>query len=224
MATLPAIAPPGAGACFLEWQPYTKDRTMGLNHQMASLSCAIAEAFYLGRTLVLNDRICLFGLHQSRWPGGNGELGAEGERCVPMRDIFDVELLSRLVPIHLRRAGNFSGSGWARRSFPGEGAIAHVPAKGWPSSKVRGAYPCAGPAKLVRRHVDSFWFSQCTRRNTDSAEVSAALNTLVGAAESAPKPLNILLRSGLFFAPQIKAAAAAIRARIGGSYVSGALR
>ena len=77
-------------------------------------------------------------------------------------------------------------------------------AKGWPSSKVRGAYPCAGPAKLVRRHVDSFWFSQCTRRNTDSAEVSAALNTLVGAAESAPKPLNILLRSGLFFARHIK--------------------
>ena len=27
----------GGRACYLEWYPYSKDRTMGLNHQMASL-------------------------------------------------------------------------------------------------------------------------------------------------------------------------------------------
>ena len=35
-----------------EWFPYEKDRTMGLNHQMASLSCALGEAFHTGRTYV----------------------------------------------------------------------------------------------------------------------------------------------------------------------------
>ena len=70
---------------------------------------------------------------------------------------------------------------------------------------------------LRSRHVDSFWFAQCARHTADTSAVASALNLLVGAPETAPRPLNVLLRSGLFFAPQIKAAAAAIRARIGGS-------
>ena len=107
------------GKCYLEWQPYSKDRSMGLNHQMASLSCSMGEAFYLGRTLVLSDTICLFGLHTQRWPGDStsGE-----ERCVPITDIFDVNLLSEIVPIHLRKEGNRTGA-WARRHFPGAGQV-----------------------------------------------------------------------------------------------------
>ena len=53
----------GGGQCLLEWYPYEKDRTMGLNHQMASLSCALGEAFHTGRTLLLPAQICLFALH-----------------------------------------------------------------------------------------------------------------------------------------------------------------
>ena len=54
---------------------------MGLNHQMASLSCALGEAFATKRTLLLPDRICLFALHTQRWSGG----GAPGEPTVPRR-------------------------------------------------------------------------------------------------------------------------------------------
>ena len=201
-------------ACYLEWQPYSKDRDMGLNHQMASLSCSISEAFYLRRTLVLPSTICLFGLHTQRWPGE----AAPGERCVPMGEIFDVRLLSGLVPIYLRDSLNKTG--WARHHFRGSGAVAHVPSKGWNSERVRQMYPCGGPVKLVRRHVDSFWFSQCTRSTANTRELATAVNELVGAPSNAPKPMNILLRSGLFFAPKIKAAAAAIRARIGRNYAS----
>jgi hypothetical protein len=165
------------GACYLEWQPYSKDRTMGLNHQMASLSCSIAEAFYLSRTLVLSDRICLFGLHTQRWHPGES---VPGERCVPIDDIFDTQLLSGLVPILLRKESNRTGA-WARRHFPETGQVARVPAKGWDSSRVRKTYPCGGPAKLVRRHVDSFWFSQCTRHTTDTTSIANAVNSLFGA-------------------------------------------
>ena len=70
---------------------------MGLNHQMASLSCALGEAFVLGRTLLLPAQICLFALHTERWSGAGGP----GERCVPLTDLFDIERLSRLVPLEL---------------------------------------------------------------------------------------------------------------------------
>ena len=59
------VTPPACG--YLEWYPYRGDLTMGLNHQMASLSCALGEAYFLQRALLLPDRICLFGLHQQRW-------------------------------------------------------------------------------------------------------------------------------------------------------------
>jgi len=42
----------------------------------------------------------------------------------------------------------------------------------------------------------------------------------LGSPVDAQVPLNVLLRSGLFYSPRIKAAAAAIRSRIGAEYVS----
>ena len=197
-----------APACYLEWYPYTKDRTMGLNHQMASLSCALGEAFRLGRTLLLPAQICLFALHTERWSDGGGP----GERCVPITDLFDLDRLSHLVPVRI-------GSNDTTRLFR-PAHTARVGA-GWSSQRVATEHPCvAGGARLVRRHVDTFWFQQCARRHTDYNSLAAKLNMLVGAAANAPKPLNIILRSGLYFSPAVKAAAAAIRAAIGGPYAS----
>jgi hypothetical protein len=193
--------------CYLQWLPYEKDRTMGLNHQMASLSCALGEAFYVGRALVLPSRICLFALHTERWSGGKGP----GEQCVPIGELFDVQLLSRLVPLVV-------GNDTSRLARP-----AHTVrvGPGWSSDRVLREHPCvAGGARLVRRHVDKFWFQQCARRHTNYNALASALNLLVGAPPSTAKPLNIILRSGLFFAPAIKQAAAAIRAAIGGPYAS----
>ncbi|KAL1529702.1 hypothetical protein AB1Y20_000641 [Prymnesium parvum] len=184
---------------------------MGLNHQMASLSCSMSEAFYLRRTLVLPPTICLFGLHRERWP----EKASSAHSCVPIDELFDTLRLSQLVPIYLRS----NRTGWARSLFP-QTSVAHVPSKGWSSERVLREYPCGGAAKLVRRHVESFWFAQCTRNVVNTDALATALNHLVGAPPNAAKPMNVLLRSGLFFAPSIKAAAALIRARIGGGYAS----
>ena len=203
--------------CYLEWFPYAKDRTMGLNHQMASLSCALGEAYLLQRTLLLPDRICLFGLHTQRWPG---TAGPSADSCVPTDELFDIEVLSRLVPLQLAPSGaDHNRSSTTQRAVGGAAHVAHV-GQGWSSARVRQELPCGPATRLVRRRVDSFWFQQCARRHTDYGALAARLNVLVGAPPSASRPLNIILRSGLFFAPRIKAAAAAIRAAIGGPYAS----
>jgi len=208
-------------SCFLEWQPYVKDRTMGLNHQAASLSCALGEAYFLGRTLLLPDAICLFALHTERWAGAGR---TTGERCVPLGELWDVPLLSRLVPLRLVPHNASRPATSARTQLP-TGSIARV-GRDWKSARVREAYPCrpTEPSQqrvvLVRRNVESFWFQQCTRSITDYRALAGRINELLGAPASAPRPPNILLRSGLFFARHIKEAAAAVRARIGANYVS----
>ena len=228
-----AFLPPGAledpgGRCFLEWSPYLKDRTMGLNHQAASLSCALGEAFFLNRTLLLPDSICLFALHTERWRGAGQP---SGERCVPMGEVWDVPLLSQLVPIQLvphnlsAAAAATTATRGGRAAAAAAGSVVSV-GKGWTSARVRSQHPChpASPTErrvlLVRRQVESFWFQQCTRRITDHRSLAQRVNELLGAPASAPRPMNILLRSGLFFARHIKEAAAAVQAHIGGSYVS----
>ena len=70
-----------------------KDRTMGLNHQSASLSCALGEAFLTRRTLVMPARVCLFALHTERWAAAG-----PGERCIPIGELYDIAALSKLVP------------------------------------------------------------------------------------------------------------------------------
>lgn len=201
---------------------------MGLNHQAASLSCALGEAFFLNRTLLLPDSICLFALHTERWRGAGQP---SGERCVPLGEVWDVPLLSRLVPVKLvpynlsAAAAATTATRGGRTAAAAAGSVVSV-GKGWTSERVRSEHPChpASPterrALLVRRQVESFWFQQCTRRISDHRSLAQRVNELLGAPASAPRPMNILLRSGLFFARHIKEAAAAVQARIGGSYVS----
>ena len=185
---------------------------MGLNHQMASLSCALGEAFRTRRTLLLPPKICLFALHTERWAAKDT---AKGETCVPITDLFDVDALSRLVPV---RVVNSTKELVAQQSGA---AVANVGA-GWSSQRIAREHPCGGAnsAFLVRRSVNTFWFQQCARRLTDYNTLAAELNSLVGAPPSLPKPMNIILRSGLFFSPAIKAAARDIRLAIGGPYAS----
>eukprot|EP00965_Chrysotila_dentata_P244001 6205725-Pleurochrysis_carterae.AAC.3 len=210
---LPAAQSPSQ--CLLEWHPYTKDRTMGLNHQQASLSCALSEAFYLERSLLIPDRICLFGLHTERWPG---KFGA-GETCIPIGELFDIDLLRSLVGLQLRethhtnRTAGAPGARDSRRD-------AVVVDGSWKSARVKKTYPCDGKTPVIRRRVDSFWFAQCTRGTTDTHSVLTHIHNALGSPPTSPKPVNVLLRSGLFYAPPIKAAAAAIRARIGADYAS----
>ena len=184
---------------------------MGLNHQMASLSCALGEAYVTKRTLLLPPTICLFALHTERWSSSSGP----GENCVPIETLFDLQALSKLVSVQvLSRNETDADKKPARRSRVLGGAqrvtpspIAHISGSGWPSARIAREYPCGGGAALVRRSVNTFWFQQCARRLTDYNTLATELNRLVGAPPNAAKPMNIILRSGLFFSQNIKAAA-----------------
>ena len=204
---------------------------MGLNHQLASLSCALAEAHHLGRTLVLPPSMCLFGLHTERWSGSD----APGGRCVPMGDLFDLELLSRLVPVVLGPIEN--------RTSPQQLRGAVDVRRGLKSAEVASQHPCAR-APVVRRRVDNFWFTMCSKRIADSDSIMGALHAALGSPPSAkrrepgtvgvpsldpsagsrtppppplPRPLNVLLRSGLFYSQRIKRAVRAVQRSIGGA-------
>ena len=56
---------------YLEWTPWTRDMRNGLSHQLSSLSCALGEAYYTGRTLLLpRSGLCSSKGHVARWAAG----------------------------------------------------------------------------------------------------------------------------------------------------------
>jgi hypothetical protein len=110
---------------------------------------------------------------------------------VPMGRIFDLALLSQLVPVQLRA--------------PGCAQPDRKPAqvvRGIDSSRVLQLYPCPA-VPTIRRAVDSFWFSQCSR-GVNSEMLLGRIQQLLGAPPGAPTPVNVLLRSGLFYSEAIK--------------------
>ena len=187
-------------ACTFRWTPYKADARMGLNHQMSSLSCAINEASYLGRTLVLPSAICTDSGHN------------RGEVCPSFESLFDVELLGRLVPLQF---GNGTESGFT--TLP----------RGCGSSCARDKYSCERHPQL-ERHQHGFWFQACLQRSVDTTHLARRAEALLGLpsghydAETAPS--LALLRSGLFYSKALKAIARRIRRAIGGAYYAVHLR
>ena len=98
------------------WVPYSRDERMGLNHQMSSLSCAMNEAAYLDRTLLLPPTMCIDGGHNKK---------RGGSRCVPLESLFDLQLLHSFVPVRTSKAGLSARRQWQpARSPPGSEAPA----------------------------------------------------------------------------------------------------
>ena len=114
---------------------------MGLNHQAASLSCALGEAHFLNRTLLLPDAICLSGLHTERWRAAGQPAG---EVCVPLGELWNVGLLSQLVPLMLVPHNLTQAMrGAARRPGGAASRVARV-GPSWPSARVMSLAACCG--------------------------------------------------------------------------------
>lgn len=208
-------------ACFLEWNPWESDRVMGLNHQMSSLSCALGEAFFLNRTLLVPHRICLDAKHEARQRGLRRQIDesctARGIRAfsVPTSELIDLDLLGRVVSIAQtalpRRAGVSGGS------IPAPESAVDID-RSWKSDRVAASLPCSAGTRLVRRRVSGFWFRPCGYGITDTRALMAALLGAVGARSknlASARVLPHLLRSGLFYSRAIKRAARAVRRSIG---------
>jgi hypothetical protein len=140
-----ASASASSASCgVFRWVPYSRDERMGLNHQMSSLSCAMNEAAYLGRTLLLPPTMCIDGGH-------NNKRG--GARCVPLDSLFDLQLLHSFVPVRLSNASRQRDAA-AAPDFTTVG----------PSCDSRCAaadYKCEQHPQLQRRVKQGFWFQQC---------------------------------------------------------------
>ena len=124
-----------ANRCWLEWEPWGEDRVMGLNHQMSSLSCALAEAVFLNRTLLLPERMCIDLKHQQRvgrshvipdtrcahhpMETGWSKVGrGVSAMSVPIEDLLDLTTISQLASISLLKLPRAVGQ-WVRcRAMP----------------------------------------------------------------------------------------------------------
>lgn len=217
-----------ADACYLEWHPWSTDRVMGLNHQMASLSCALGEAYYLNRTLLFPKHLCLDIRHEarlSRQRQADPHCSSHGVKAfsLPVRDILDIEALRRVVSLRLLRY-NASGRPEPASILAGTRAmgsqVADVDRK-WASTRVAAEYPCSRTL-LVRRRVSSFWFRPCGYKITDSSRLVGRLGRMVRAPDrpAAPFQLTHMLRSGIFYSAHIKAAARAVRRAIDGPFAA----
>ena len=210
--------------CYLEWVDWSRDLNMGLNHQLASLSCALAEAFYLNRTLLFPERLCVDIKHESRW----GQQRAPEPQCegngvaafsVPTSEILDLRLLSQFVGILPTRLPRRPSERGGEPSVP----TVRVDRK-WRSSQVAAAHPCgARDAVLVQRRLSGFWFRPCAYGITDGTSLLRRVHRAVrarGAARDSGPLVTHLLRSGLFYSAAIKAAARALRLELGGAYTA----
>lgn len=180
--------------CLVEWYPRRVDGNKGLNHQMAALSCALAEAFYLKRHLVVPDTICMPDVHSSRW--GNQH------RCALIDSLFDLDALAAIVPVARMSAlerYHYSSD---------EVSITSTASVHTAELALDGNYTCAKKPLLRRRNIMRFWFANCVRGFTNDEALMSHLQALFRLPE--PPSRNTLLRSGLFFARRIKQAAAAV--------------
>jgi len=191
------------------WVPYSRDERMGLNHQMSSLSCAMNEASYLRRTLLLPPTMCIDSGHNKK---------RGGARCVPLDSLFDLQLLQSFVSVSLANASSAADA----ESFTTVG-----PSCG--SRCAAAEYKCRRHPRLQRRVHSGFWFQACLQHRVDTSALTRRAEqrlTLPSgfSYDDDTAPSLALLRSGLFFSRPLKAAARRIRARIGGPYHSVHLR
>ena len=217
------------GVCYLRYFPWSVDQYKGLDHQSASLSCALAEALALQRTLIVPDYICIPLEHvdtnaiTSPHTPRNASFFDESmsyipcelvddQHRIPIERLFDMELLGTLVPIVRESQLN--------RHISSLGATRVVDWH-WSTQRIRERLSCRS-VTVVQRRAKMSWFRSC-----GTFPAPANVSSLLRRIDATPHPAYAsaplaehLLKSGIFFAPHIKAAAAAIRALIGANYVS----
>jgi hypothetical protein len=241
-----AAASLASSGYYLRYFPWSLDQEEGLDHQSASLSCALAEAFFLERTLVLPDHICIPPVHAVGCVQSTGHSGVacraaslasapplqppssavdagyapcaerDGEIQMPIDRLFDLRLLGSLVPI-VRQSELLASV----RS----GASTTVVDYHWSSQRVKSSRSTSS-ATMLLRHTKRSWFNSCGATGVvNTSAILRRLGLLPPPAGYGHRPMvEHLLKSGLFLAPRLKAAASKIRAHLGADYATVHLR
>ena len=201
--------------CFLQYHTYggKKDSHEGLLHQMNSLGTALAEAHFLGRSLVLPASLCIPAKHNAVSAGRNPE-------CFTYDHLFDLSLLSTVVPV--------VASGQVASLDQNQTIALRGRAESGRTSKViRDHFPCRTNTTLLRVELPGYWFMRAVL--VAASPFREALLARVDTPCETPCEANKhfalnMLRSGMFFAPRVKLAAAAIIGRLGGASTYVAVR
>ena len=190
--------------CFLEWTPWADDGQCGMSHQLSSLACALGEAYYLRRTLLL-PRAGMCSQRNSGSGTGSARWGSGEEYCMPWSQLIDLPLLSALVGVREERLDN------STPTVVVNGSIS--------SPQVQKSFPCTAATRLVRRELPltqtfRFWFGMCQTHRTNSMALTQHLSKLAVKRSAILPSVLGLLKSGLWFSQAIKATARKIVARI----------
>jgi len=200
------------GTCYLEWSSWALDGKEGLNHQFASLSCALNEAYALQRTLLLPEGgIC----DSHAMTQKNGGVVWSNATCIPWHRLLDLELLSAIVPVQEDRLDEDVPTVEVGRDMS--------------TAMIKATVPCTPQSRLLRRIRRGYWFRMCSdHMGVDHLALPRKLsqlgrNPFILQFEGVHFSGNDLLRSGLWFARTIKQVAIHIQAELSrhtGSYVS----
>ena len=182
------------------------DAKEGLLHQLASLGSALGEAFHYGRTFILPaNRFCLPKQHAN-----SSTVAAAREQCVDMPDLLDLQLM-------------------AQHGMPTRPPTPLPPFNATPIDNAIAHAPCNSSNALVRRDTgNDYWFA--VGYWTDCKALRRALSAgdePPFASKAIAKDRHVcssVLKSGIYFTPRVKAAAAAIVAHLGELYMAVHLR
>ncbi|KAL6657057.1 hypothetical protein ACP70R_004837 [Stipagrostis hirtigluma subsp. patula] len=141
----------------------------GLGHQESSLRCALEEALFLDRILVMPSRMCLSSVHNTKGilPPSNAtsEKRWETDSCA-MESLYDIDLMSRTVPVVLDNPRS-----WyeivSRSTKLGEDGVVHV--QGVSRAELK-QNPLYSDALLINRTASPLaWFMECKNRTKRSS-------------------------------------------------------
>ncbi|XP_062188208.1 uncharacterized protein LOC133891496 isoform X2 [Phragmites australis] len=141
----------------------------GLGHQESSLRCALEEALFLDRVLVMPSRMCLSSVHNTKGilhpSSAPSDQRWETSSCA-MESLYDIDLVSRTVPVILDNPRS-----WyeivSRSTKLGEDGVVHV--QGVSRAELKENPHYSGALLINRTASPLAWFMECKDRTKRSS-------------------------------------------------------
>nr|GMD43037.1 uncharacterized protein LOC109181792 [Ipomoea batatas] len=146
------------------------DSCAGLGHQESSLRCALEEALFLQRTLVMPSRMCINPIHNKKGilhqsEGSSSDEGWAASSCA-MDSLYDVDLISDTVPVILDNSKMWHQVLETSMKLGSRG-VAHV--KDVSRTELKENSPYSDILLINRTASPLAWFMECKDRTNRSA-------------------------------------------------------
>lgn len=148
------------------------DTCAGLGHQESSLRCALEEAMFLQRTLVMPARMCINPIHNKKGilhqsSNASSDEGWMATSCA-MDSLYDLDLISNKIPVILDNSEMWHHVLSTSMKLGARG-VAHV--EGVSRIELKEASRYANLLLINRTASPLAWFAECKDRKNHSAIV-----------------------------------------------------